>query len=347
MASSPSSGPKGNLLLTLPPELRNVIYALVITTDFYELDPTISAKTFPCPRYGIFDIQRGIKAQGGTPSIARTCREIRIEALDVYYGGNTFALVGDESTQAKHTLAQANRTAAYEWTQLIGEDAKYLRKVRILLAGHSRGRTSFLANHLVSVVSDSRGKAPRVLVTPSSRKPLDPESHRAMQAQHLESVIQTYLVGTNDMGKVWRAVTERALYPALDDSDQFDFDISEEGIAKIVAKHPMKKPKTPIKRSATSKTYQSSPKKMHAGPQTEKQGYDSDCMEIPAPVERATGTCKQTEASNVSSSTRLPRRGDRDASSDVIEIEAPGKKPKARKKAQKATLGTEAVHEED
>lgn len=361
MASNPAPDQRGNLLLTLPPELRNEIYALDITTDFFELDPTISAKEYPRARYGIFDIQRGIKAQGGTPAIAQTCREIRTEALDVYLGSNTFALIGEDSTLAKNTSAIANRIAAHEWIQLIGDDAKYLRKVRLSL-GNTNGWSYFLANFLISVISNSNGKAPRVVCIPSSRR-IDSNSAMAKQAMYLESAIQDLLAKTNDMAKVWRAVAERALYPALDDSGNFGFDISEDAIAKIAKDFPLKRtkastrkngssnvyqashekvdvsttPKANTKKPASSKRTQAARKKVETRLRTVEPSHDSDCMIIEAPAGAAKSSIKRkgpskrgTEAASVS----FPK-ANQEEDYDVLEVEAPVKKPQARKKAQK------------
>jgi regulator of extracellular matrix RemA (YlzA/DUF370 family) len=331
MASTSSPVPQDNLILTLPPELRNVIYAMVVTSDFYELDPTLSANRFPRARYGIYGIKRGIKAQGPIPAIAKTCHQVRAEVLDVYYGRNTFALVGDDSgIQAWQNEALASRVVAHDWMRLIGDDAKYLRKVRFLLNLAS----GYVVSILVCVVPDQNEDEPLVTIT---------TSHLAtaflLETQSVQKAVQSYLAETGEMGEVWRAMVERALYPVeFDDSEELDFDITEEGIAIASAKTPLKRPKSLSKSYASSNKYQIKVVKPVARPsrqakapkQAAKPSYDSDCMEIEPPT-------KKPKPSNSASKVSEPGED-----FDVMEVKAPTKKMKTSKKMKPSKIAPKA-----
>lgn len=350
MASTPSPVPQENLILTLPPELRNVIYALVVSSDFYELDPTLSANQFPRARYGIYGIKRGIKAQGPIPAIAKTCHQVRAEVLDVYYGRNTFALVGDDSgIQAWQNEALASRVVAHDWMRLIGDDAKYLRKVRFLLNLAS----DYVVSILVCVVPDPNEDEPLVTITTSHLS-----NAFSLETQGVQKAVQSYLAETGEMGKVWRAMLERALYPVeFNDSEELDFDITEEGIAIASAKTPLKRPKNLSKSYASSNKYQIKVVKPVAGPsrqakalkQPEKPSYDSDCMEIEAPTKKPKASNSASKASEpgedfdvmevkaptkkMESSKIAPKASDLDEDSDVMEVAAPAQQAKVSKRA--------------
>lgn len=239
--------------------------------------------------------------------------EIRAEALDVYYGTNTFALIGDDSSRATKTLAMANRVAADDWMKLIGDDAQYLRKVRLLLHdGH--GHASFL----ISVASNSNGNEPTVTVLPGQRIP---SGYATGVAKQLEGIIRKHLAETSDMGKVWHAVLERALYSAWFVNSIFNFDISDEGIAKAQANSPARK--LCSRATATAKfptnVYTPPVRKAVAPKLPAEPVYDFDCMEVEAPA-------RTTEA--------VPKA--QHEHSEVMEIEAPAKKTKAGKKTKAA-----------
>lgn len=248
--------------------------------------------------------------------------------------------------RAKNTDALANRIAAHEWMQLIGDDAKYLRKVRILV-WTMHGTVLLLDHLLISVASDSSGKAPLVVVSPDSRASVAAHSFRAMRARHLQTIIQDYLVETNDMGKVWHAMTERAMYPFSGNIENFDFDISEQGIADIAAKYPLiKRPKASAKKSTSSFAYPGSFSKRNASPATEVPGYDSDCIEIEAPNKNVRSAIKQAEVSKALPNGKISSWGGQDKDLEIMEVYSSSKNPPAaRKKAQKAIPTTKATKE--
>jgi hypothetical protein len=321
MAAIPQTTGKSNLLLTLPPELRNEIYAQVITTDFYELDPTISAKTFPRPRYGIFSIQRGIKAQGGTPSIAQTCQQIRAEALDVYYGRNTFALIGEDIRSGQDRSPPANRNAAHEWMQLIGDDAKYLRKLRFMTDG------SCSISFLISVASNANGEAPMVTVSPTL---LAKHSLSVLGFYPMEAAIRGLLEETGDMGKVWRAVVERALYP-VSLHGKIYFDISEKGIEKARVNAPATKRRPSAKKNLPTKVNPAAINEMEISEkfvdlrQLVDRGDDSDFWKVGAPpAKQAAKSARALE--------EWKEENGWDQESDGVEIKAPTKNADVAKK---------------
>ncbi|KAK5715899.1 hypothetical protein LTR15_009724 [Elasticomyces elasticus] len=73
----------GGLLLTLPAELRNAIYELVLPQDI------------------IIEVDQNMRA----PPLLQVCREVRIETVPMWYLGNTF----------QHTIKHCNGELFEKW----------------------------------------------------------------------------------------------------------------------------------------------------------------------------------------------------------------------------------------
>ena len=101
-----SSPPQpGGLLFKLPPELRNVIYELVVTRK----------GKMAIVNQIISNIRSPVQ-----PDLTRTCSKIRTEALPIFYGINTFivffssALMATPSRQWLRVIGKSNRDCMKE-----------------------------------------------------------------------------------------------------------------------------------------------------------------------------------------------------------------------------------------
>jgi len=79
--NEPTSKPACILLQKAPLEIRIQIYRLLLTNNYLSSDRAVSKDWAGCPRVEQF---------GLSPSLLRTCRQIREEASAVLYGDNTF-----------------------------------------------------------------------------------------------------------------------------------------------------------------------------------------------------------------------------------------------------------------
>ena len=100
--------PQTSPLLKLPPELRDRIY------EFAVLSPHVVILTrwtvdVSWDMYGSAPIDRSLVAQ---PALTKTCRQIRAEALAVFYSSTTFLVLD-------HV---ARRTVAEAWLVAIGRE---------------------------------------------------------------------------------------------------------------------------------------------------------------------------------------------------------------------------------
>ena len=106
-------------LVRLPAELRNSIYAFTLT----ETHPIRVRSKVIAFRRGTKRLRRH-KAEPAVPALLATCRQIRAEALPIYYGDNIFL-----------TALQIRPTDVSEFTRWCGarkaSAGKYVKEVRV------------------------------------------------------------------------------------------------------------------------------------------------------------------------------------------------------------------------
>lgn len=89
-------------LLALPAELRNHIYHLALTED----DPILITTSGFAPYESGDAVEWKETHLTNEPSLLHTCRQIRLEALPVFYSGNVFQEDGWEGNPAEHWLTR-------------------------------------------------------------------------------------------------------------------------------------------------------------------------------------------------------------------------------------------------
>ncbi|KAK5167055.1 uncharacterized protein LTR77_007785 [Saxophila tyrrhenica] len=109
-----------NLLLRLPGELRNRIYR-----DLIEHDRTHESLCLSERWFGGIGGRWQYKVEPDTPALAFTCKQIRHEVLDIFFGERTFDLTFKAFQYDKEWLER--------WSRIAGPSLRYLRKVRGVL----------------------------------------------------------------------------------------------------------------------------------------------------------------------------------------------------------------------
>jgi len=102
-------------LLELPPELRNTIWTLACGDS--KINP---------PRYGLILNDDPLSPEPASminqPAITRTCRQIRAEALPIYYAITHFMVFPGP----RHNLQ-----ALHDWLSIIGKDAHHIEQLAL------------------------------------------------------------------------------------------------------------------------------------------------------------------------------------------------------------------------
>ncbi|KAK4542318.1 hypothetical protein LTR36_006971 [Oleoguttula mirabilis] len=148
-ANAPSS------LLTLPPELRNRIHEYVVSPELGEGgvigETSICVRTTPfaepvnpCYIHGPVILQARTSIRGklaswrAQPPVTRVCRQIRQEALLLFYSMNTFVAY----FACKWTMrpGHAGRDKVEEWMERLGgTNAGFVKDLRLVFLGSRTG----------------------------------------------------------------------------------------------------------------------------------------------------------------------------------------------------------------
>lgn len=115
-----------SLLLSLPPELRNRIYELVLIDEEFIPLRQDSEDTKAVTRAGQRVRKPLVETTIEEPPLLQSCRQIRNEAIQIYYARNTF--VCESTTRLVHWLGK-----------LGNHGQKMLRDVRMKIVTYSRG----------------------------------------------------------------------------------------------------------------------------------------------------------------------------------------------------------------
>ncbi|KAK3631759.1 hypothetical protein LTR56_016715 [Elasticomyces elasticus] len=123
---------KENLLLTLPPEIRNEIYALAFT----------KASTFrvagKMPRRPEEAFTVRLASKSAPPALTRVSRQIREETLPIHYGRHTFEIYIGKLSEGTtlDTLVYLTVLQAHEFLHRIGIEQCRMIKNLVLCTSH-------------------------------------------------------------------------------------------------------------------------------------------------------------------------------------------------------------------